>query len=647
MQLHLGFRLPPLPKTLPSSNFTYPNFPSKDLHITSRVPAPSRRRIAAPSRPPNRPDLRRLTSRIVELTRRKQLDQVLEEVERAKKRHGRLNTIVMNAVVEACVRCGDVEAAFRVFSEMSGLGGPGVDEVTFATLLKGLGEARRVDEAFQMLEAVEKGTAAGSVKLSPPLIYGLLNALLEAGDMRRAHGLLARYRPVLQEENPTTLLYNMLMKGYTNSDSPLKALSVTDEMLRHGLKPDRLTYNTLIFACTKSGDMVTAMQFLAEMKVSKKYLNIRFKDFCSSYSLFPDVISQSNYTVSSPSVLQDQARICNSKGLLPNAVTYTTLLKGSGNMKDLISVQNIVVEMKSLPNLFIDRTAYTAMVDALLVCGSTTGALCIFGDMIKRAGENKDLRPKPHLFLAMMRAFALKGDFDMVKMFNVRMLPDSVGGISHAAKLEADELLMEAALNNGQVVVARQILSSIVNRQEGISWTSRGGMVAVRIEASSGCHDSTCSPYILPEVSFGDPIDKYMTAFEDAEPLHASVSLRGVLMRFYRDAIVPVVDDWGNCVGIVHHEDCNELDAPLSKLMRGPPPCVTTSTSVGRVIDLLLEKKYKMIIIVRSNDFYESSYSSASRAVGVFALEQLSKLTVPVKQIQEPSLHRTFPHQVT
>ncbi|KAK1323098.1 Pentatricopeptide repeat-containing protein [Acorus calamus] len=609
MQLHLGFQPPPPPKTLPSLNFTYPNFPSKGLHSTSRVPAPSRRRIAAPSRPPNRPNLRRLTSRIVDLTRRKQLDQVLEEVERAKKRHGRLNMIVMNAVVEACVRCGDVDSALRVFSEMSGLGGPGVDEVTFATLLKGLGEARRVDEAFQMLEAVEKGTAAGSVKLSPPLIYGLLNALLEAGDMRRAHGLLARYRPVLQEENPSTLLYNMLMKGYANSDSPLNALSVSDEMLRHGLKPDRLTYNTLIFACTKSGDMVTAMQFLAEMK--------------------------------------DQARTCNSKGLLPNAVTYTTLLKGLGNMKDLISVQSIVVEMKSLPNLFIDRTAYTAMVDALLICGSTTGALCIFGDMIKRAGENKDLRPKPHLFLAMMRAFALKGDFDMVKMFNVRMLPDSVGGISHAAKLEADELLMEAALNNGQVDVARQILSIIVNRQEGISWTSRGGMVAVHIEASSGCHDSTCSPYILPEVSFSDPIDKYMTAFEDAEPLHASVNLRGVLMRFYRDDIVPVVDDWGNCVGIVHHEDCNELDAPLSKLMRGPPPCVTTSTSVGRVIDLLLEKKYKMIIIVRSNDFYESSYSSASRAVGVFTLEQLSKLTVPVKQIQEPSLHRTFAHQVT
>ena len=48
-------------------------------------------------------------------------------------------------------------------------------------MVKGLGLARRIDEAFQILESVEQGTAVGSPKLSAPLIYGLLNALIEAG----------------------------------------------------------------------------------------------------------------------------------------------------------------------------------------------------------------------------------------------------------------------------------------------------------------------------------------------------------------------------------------------------------------------------------------------------------------------------------
>lgn len=47
--------------------------------------------------------------------------------------------------------------------------------------MKGLGDARRIDESFQVLESVEQGTAVGSPTLSAPLIYGLLNALVEAG----------------------------------------------------------------------------------------------------------------------------------------------------------------------------------------------------------------------------------------------------------------------------------------------------------------------------------------------------------------------------------------------------------------------------------------------------------------------------------
>lgn len=53
--------------------------------------------------------------------------------------------------------------------------------MSWSFLCQGLGEARKVDEAFQLLESVEEGTAIGGPTLSAPLIYGLLNALTEAG----------------------------------------------------------------------------------------------------------------------------------------------------------------------------------------------------------------------------------------------------------------------------------------------------------------------------------------------------------------------------------------------------------------------------------------------------------------------------------
>jgi pentatricopeptide repeat protein len=62
--------------------------------------------------------------------------QIFEEIEVAKRRYGKLNTIVMNAVLQACVRCADVDSALKIFDEMSKPDSCGVDSVTYGTLLK-------------------------------------------------------------------------------------------------------------------------------------------------------------------------------------------------------------------------------------------------------------------------------------------------------------------------------------------------------------------------------------------------------------------------------------------------------------------------------------------------------------------------------
>ena len=71
-----------------------------------------------------------------------------------------------------------------------------------------------------------------------------------------------------------TLLSNFLFldfQGYISSGVPQAALALYNEMLNLELKPDKLTYNTLISACVKINKLDAAMYFFEEMKVTNMY----------------------------------------------------------------------------------------------------------------------------------------------------------------------------------------------------------------------------------------------------------------------------------------------------------------------------------------------------------------------------------------
>ena len=76
---------------------------------------------------------------------------------------------------------------------------------------------------------------------------------------------------------PKRSLFLKNFQGYINTGHPLAAIAGYEEILRLGLKPDKLSYNKLIYACVKTNKLDIAMHVLEEMKVASMYPEGQFR----------------------------------------------------------------------------------------------------------------------------------------------------------------------------------------------------------------------------------------------------------------------------------------------------------------------------------------------------------------------------------
>ncbi|PON99411.1 Pentatricopeptide repeat [Trema orientale] len=195
------------------------------------------------------------------------------------------------------------------------------------------------------------------------MLATVLSVLGKANQEALAVEIFERAEPAIGN---TVQVYNAMMGVYARNGRFHKVHQLLDVMRERGCEPDLVSFNTLINARLKSGDLVPnlAVELLDEVRRS---------------------------------------------GLRPDIITYNTLLSGcsrESNLEEATKVFNDMVERGCQPDLW----TYNAMISVYGRCGLPSKADKLFKEL-----ESKGFLPDAVTYNSLLYAFSREGNIERVR----------------------------------------------------------------------------------------------------------------------------------------------------------------------------------------------------------------------------------------
>jgi len=163
--------------------------------------------------------------------------------------------ITYSTLVKGHCFSGNIDAAFAVLQEMQDTDSLVPDEMLYNSLLDGCAKEHRLQEALDLFatmraEGVRPSnfTLCTLVKLLGrarrlPQAFGILDELCGAGGLR-----------------PNVQVYTCLMTACMDNGQLDKALQLQNEVIKAGCQPDTKLYNALLRGCLRAGFMTKAVE---------------------------------------------------------------------------------------------------------------------------------------------------------------------------------------------------------------------------------------------------------------------------------------------------------------------------------------------------------------------------------------------------
>jgi len=190
---------------------------------------------------------------------RKNCAQALQCYEEMKTHGTKASLVVLNTLIDACSRVGDMTSASNIFQDMLGTD-CAPDLITYSTLIKGYCISNDLDQALQLFTQMKKKG------ISPDAI--VFNSLLDGCAKKQMPSLCEQVIRDMEKAGvvPSNHSASILIKLYGRCKNLDAAFRVLNEMpSKYGFKCNNPVYTCLMAACISNGSLDQAMQLRVRM----------------------------------------------------------------------------------------------------------------------------------------------------------------------------------------------------------------------------------------------------------------------------------------------------------------------------------------------------------------------------------------------
>ncbi|XP_048493548.1 pentatricopeptide repeat-containing protein GUN1, chloroplastic isoform X2 [Beta vulgaris subsp. vulgaris] len=276
-----------------------------------------------------------------------------------------------------------------------------------STMISVMGRLGKVDSARFVFDNAVNGGFGNTVYTYSALISaygrsGLYQEAIGVFEMMKTQGL-----------RPNLVSYNAVVDACAKAGVKFDVVNdIYDEMLRNGVDPDRITFNSMLAVC-KSGLWEEAMRLVTEMGMRGIDQDV------FTYNTLLDVICKAGKMDLAFDIMSEMT----AKSIMPNVVTYSTVIDGFAKAGRLEDSLGMFEEMKCA-GIALDRVCYNASLSILLKLGRFKDALNVCKEM-----ESCGIRKDVVTYNALLGGFGKQGKYDEVRqvfeqMKNVRVFPN-------------------------------------------------------------------------------------------------------------------------------------------------------------------------------------------------------------------------------